>query len=84
MSYAANAMMPAQRQFSPLMLSDQLLTLAEHADHAGLRRVGQRLLGLALSVLDQPDPDNVVLQRAPRRSRATRSRQPSAYSTSGV
>jgi hypothetical protein len=40
--------------FSPLMLSDRLLTLAEDADKAGLRTAAESLLTLASKVLDQP------------------------------
>lgn len=38
---------------SPLMLSDHLLTLAEEAARAGLKRPAGTLLRLALQVLDQ-------------------------------
>jgi hypothetical protein len=40
--------------FSPLLLSDRLLTLAEDADKAGFRTAAERLLHLASKVLDQP------------------------------
>jgi hypothetical protein len=40
--------------FSPLMLSDRLLTLAEDADKAGFRTAAESLLSLASKVLDQP------------------------------
>ena len=40
--------------FSPLLLSDRLLTLAEDADKAGFRTAAKRLLHLASTVLDQP------------------------------
>jgi hypothetical protein len=40
--------------FSPLLLSDRLLTLAEDADKAGLRSAAQTLLSLASKVLDRP------------------------------
>ncbi len=38
--------------FSPLMLSDQLLTLAQYADRAGLRPFADDLLNLALLACD--------------------------------
>ncbi len=38
---------------SPLMIADRLLTLAEDADRAGLRRPAQRLLKLAFAVYDE-------------------------------
>ena len=40
--------------FSPLMLSDRLLTLAEDADRAGYRVAAEHLLYLASEVLDNP------------------------------
>jgi len=40
--------------FSPLLLSDRLLTLAEDADKAGFRTAAESLLSLASEVLDQP------------------------------
>ena len=40
--------------FSPLVLCDNLLSLAQEADHAGLRATATRLLNLATSVLDEP------------------------------
>jgi hypothetical protein len=40
--------------FSPLMLSDRLLTLAEDAHRAGLRSAAESLLSLASEVLDPP------------------------------
>ena len=40
--------------FSPLVLSDRLLTLAEDADRAGYRIAAEHLLFLAEDVLDQP------------------------------
>lgn len=47
---------PANRQaaFSPLMLSDRLLTLAQDADRAGYRLAAENLLFLAEEVLEQP------------------------------
>lgn len=46
----------AQQQrsaFSPLVLSDRLLTLAEDADRAGLHEAAEHLLELASEVLDE-------------------------------
>ncbi len=40
--------------FSPLVLADRLITLAQEADRAGLRDSAARLLGLIDLVLDQP------------------------------
>ncbi|MBV8916293.1 MAG: hypothetical protein JOZ05_25060 [Acetobacteraceae bacterium] len=39
-------------QFSPLMLADSLLTLAQKADRAGYRDSASRLLGVMHEVLD--------------------------------
>ena len=39
---------------SPLMLSDQLLTLAQQADRAGFAGTAEQLVGLACAVLDAP------------------------------
>jgi hypothetical protein len=42
---------------SPLMLADQLLTLAQNADRAGLHRPAERLLKLAYAVYgEKPSP----------------------------
>jgi hypothetical protein len=43
----------AHMTFSPLVLCDSLLSLAQDADHAGLRATAGRLLTLATSVLDE-------------------------------
>lgn len=40
-------------RFSPLVLADQLLTLAQEADRAGLHDSASRLIGLVYSVLDE-------------------------------
>jgi hypothetical protein len=40
--------------FSPLLLSDRLLTLAQDADRAGYRIAAEHLLYLATEVLDSP------------------------------
>ncbi len=38
---------------SPLMLADQLLTLAQNADRSGLRGPAERLLKLAFAVYEE-------------------------------
>ena len=38
---------PVAAPFSPLMLADRLITLAQDADRAGLRRTAGRLVRLA-------------------------------------
>ena len=38
---------------TPLVLSDRLISLAEQADRAGLRRVAERILSLACCILDE-------------------------------
>jgi len=46
---------PVERStFSPLVLSDALLTLAQDADRAGYRLAAEHLLLLAEDVLDEP------------------------------
>jgi hypothetical protein len=51
--------------FSPLVLCDSLLSLAEDADHAGLRATANRLLTLATAVLDErPAPRTHAAPRA--------------------
>ena len=55
--------------FSPLVLCDSLLSLAQDADHAGLRAAADRLLALANSVLDErPVLRTHAASRAPARS----------------
>ena len=39
-------------RFSPLVLADRLITLAQEADRAGLLDSASRLIGLAYAVLD--------------------------------
>ena len=39
-------------RFSPLVLADRLITLAQEADRAGLMDSASRLIGLAYAVLD--------------------------------
>jgi hypothetical protein len=38
---------------TPLVLSDRLISLAEQADRAGMRRVAERILALACCILDE-------------------------------
>jgi hypothetical protein len=45
-----------QNSVSPLMLADQLLTLAQDADRAGLHRPAERLLKLAYAVYGEKPP----------------------------
>lgn len=40
--------------FSPLVLIDRLISLAEEADHAGMENVAGNLIVLAYSVGDEP------------------------------
>ena len=39
-------------QLSPLVLADQMITLAQQADRAGYRAAASRLVGLAYAVLE--------------------------------
>ena len=39
-------------RLSPLVLADQLITLAQEADRAGYRAAASRLVGLAYAVLE--------------------------------
>ena len=43
----------AASPISPLMLADQLLTLAQDAERSGMRRPAQRLLRLAFAIYDE-------------------------------
>jgi hypothetical protein len=54
MTYMTHIVSQNGPAFSPLLLSDRLLTLAEDADRAGLRTAAESLLFLASKVLDQP------------------------------
>jgi hypothetical protein len=54
MTYMTHTAARNEPTFSPLMLSDRLLTLAEDADKAGFRTAAESLLSLASKVLDQP------------------------------
>jgi hypothetical protein len=56
MSTPSLAVLEPQMSVSPLMLADQLLTLAQNADRAGLRRPAQRLLKLAYAVYGEKPP----------------------------
>ena len=54
MAYMSQIAPAPQTAFSPLMLSDRLLTLAQDADRAGYRVAAENLLFLAEEVLDRP------------------------------
>lgn len=54
MTYMPRIPSPQEPTFSPLLLSDRLLTLAEDADRAGYRIAAEHLLYLASEVLDNP------------------------------
>jgi hypothetical protein len=54
--------------FSPLVLCDSLLSLAQDAADAGLRATANRLLALANSVLDERPVPRTHTPRAPARS----------------
>jgi hypothetical protein len=54
MSYMTHIQPRHEPVFSPLLLSDRLLTLAEDADKAGFRTAAESLLSLASKVLDRP------------------------------
>ncbi len=43
----------SQNAVSPLMLADQLLSLAQDADRSGLQRPAERLLRLAYALYDE-------------------------------
>lgn len=49
---AAALACPPGARFSPLVLADQLISLAQEADRAGFRASADRLIGLAYAVLD--------------------------------
>ena len=55
MTYMTRIASETKPAFSPLLLSDRLLTLAEDADKAGYRITAEHLLSLASEVLDQPE-----------------------------
>jgi hypothetical protein len=56
MAYLSRVVPQDRTPFSPLMLSDRLLTLAQDADRAGYREAAEHLLSLAEEVLDRPQP----------------------------
>ena len=60
----AHPMAAAASGVSPLMLSHQLLALAEHADRAGLPRSATRLLELAHDVCSERRPVATRTRRA--------------------
>lgn len=43
-------------QFSPLILADRLISLAQEADRAGYTASASRLIGLVYAVLDDEGP----------------------------
>jgi hypothetical protein len=53
MSASGLAIHAAQYTVSPLMLADQLLTLAQNADRSGLTRPAERLLKLAYALYEE-------------------------------
>lgn len=55
MAYISEICLPPRPAVSVLMLSDKLLTLAEEADHAGMRVAAEHLLYLAHYVLEEPE-----------------------------
>jgi hypothetical protein len=54
MSHSSHIEPTGHAPFSPLVLSDRLLTLAQDADLAGYRGTAEHLLTLASKVLDKP------------------------------
>ncbi len=52
-----NALDLAGSQFSPLVLAECLIMLAQEADRAGYRRSASRLIVAAHAVLDEDTPD---------------------------
>ncbi|HEY1931727.1 MAG TPA: hypothetical protein VGG99_06940 [Acetobacteraceae bacterium] len=55
MAYISRIVPAESPAFSPLLLSDRLLTLAQDADRAGYRVAAEHLLFLATEVLDPPE-----------------------------
>ena len=53
---------PGMPPFSPLVLSDRLIALAQAADDAGFQGTARELVSLAFSVLDQA-PGSAAIQR---------------------
>jgi len=66
MTMTSRSTTSGQTAFSPLVLCDRLLSLAQDADHAGLRETAKRLLRLATSVLNGP---SALWTHAPPRER---------------
>lgn len=58
MAYLSRIVPAEPPPFSPLMLSDRLLTLAQDADRAGYRVAAEHLLFLAEEVLEEPQKLN--------------------------
>jgi hypothetical protein len=57
MSTTSLAAILPQTSVSPLMLADQLLTLAKDAERSGLHRPAERLLKLAFAIYEEkPSP----------------------------
>lgn len=54
MAYLSRIIPERHPAFSPLVLSDRLLTLAQDADRAGYRIAAEHLLFLAEEVLEKP------------------------------
>lgn len=53
MAQLASAAPDSGPVFSPLLLSDRLIALAQAADHAGYTGAAERLVTLAFAVLDE-------------------------------
>ena len=68
--------MPDQPRLSPLMLSDQLLTLAKQADHAGYEDAARRLLTLAQRMLSRP---RTSVLKAPKKPAPPAIARPARY-----
>lgn len=47
-------------RFSPLVLADRLISLAQEADRAGYQASASRLIGLVYAVLDDEGPSAAV------------------------
>lgn len=50
----------AYSQFSPLVLADRLISLAQEADRAGLTASASRLIGLVYAVLDDEGKQQIA------------------------
>ncbi len=51
---------PEYTQFSPLVLADRLISLAQEADRAGFTASASRLIGLVYAVLDDEGPQTLA------------------------